>query len=186
MDGTEMPENTSIFLGSEVTSDDIVHLKIINESSIATFAPKSNFNALINAYQLNRGRSWVITQTGMTAYLPNCYSVTPVSPVLPTLYEVNWSGTSAWVYARTQDVHINYWQDGDRHHPDESSPPRQPDQDWIVKEGHVARIRDVKLCKPLLDWWTAPNLPTALELAGTAAIVTSEPFWNLSAEGPNR
>lgn len=186
MDGAEMPVGSVIFIDSDVTSDNTVHLKIISLGSTATFAPKSNFKALINAYQLNRGGSWVSTQTGMTAYLPNCYSVTPVDPVLPTSYEVNWSGTSAWVYARTRDVRINYWQDGDKHPPDESRNPRQPDEGWIVRQGHVARIRDVKLCKPLLDWWNEPNLPTGLELAGTAAIVTSEPFWDLSAEGPNQ
>ncbi len=187
IDGTRMPVNSSIFLDSDVTSDDATHLKLINHGNVLMFTPKSNFRALMNAYKLNNGGSKVATHTGMIAYLPNCYSVMPVNPLFSTLYEVDWSGSSVWVYARSHDVRISYWSDGDAHHPWETTNPRGADRGWIVREGHVARIRDVKLCRPLIEWWPPDNLNTALELMGTAAVVTSEPWWwqqDISPEHP--
>lgn len=187
VDGTQIPTATSIF-ENDVVSTSAAHLSVVNEGNTLIFASNSNFKALTNAYKLNSGGSKVATRTGMTAYLPNCYSVTPVDPLLTTTYEVNWSGSAVWVYARSHDVRINYWKDGDAHPPESAPDPRPPDQGWIVKEGHLARLRQVKLCKPILDWWDQPNLPTGWELAGTVGTVASEPFWfqNLSSSSPEQ
>lgn len=191
VDGTSSQTTTTIFVQDEVATDASTHLHVINAGNSLVFTPNSNFQALKNGYRLKSGGSKVATYTGLTAHLPDCFSVTPVNPVYMTLYEVNWSGSAAYVYARSEDVKINYWMGGEPK-PDDRN-PRNPDRDWIVKEGHTARINDVHLCRPLLDFWPQPNLPTALELAGTAAVVTSEPFWpigggttkqNMSAEGP--
>jgi len=188
IDGAHMPAYSSIFLNDEVSANGSAHLRIVNEGNSLTFTPDSSFRALKNAFRLSRGGSKVATNTGMTAFLPNCYSVTPTNPLFTTLYEVNWSGPSVWIYARSHDVRINYWKDGDTHHPEVTPNLRPADQGWIVKEGHLARLRDVKLCKPLFDWWPQQDLATGLQLAGFAGTVASEPFWfqkhNLSASGP--
>jgi hypothetical protein len=184
IDGTQTPSGTTIFVDQDVASDTNTNFSVINEGNTLLFAPNSKFKAMKNAYRLKEGGSNIVTSTGLTAHLPNCYSVTPVIPVFMTLYEVNWSGNSALVYARKEDVRINYWAKGE---PNADQPnPQAPDQGWIVKEGQMARIRDVKLCKPLIDLWPEPNLPTAMELLGTTAVVTSEPWWwpNMSSESP--
>jgi len=185
IDGTLFRTTGPIFVKDEVSTDTATHLSVITYGSTLVFTPNSNFVAKKNGYELKSGGSKVASYTGMTAHLPNCYSVTPVNPTLMTLYEVNWSGSSAFVYARSLDVKINYWMSGE---PDsDTANARHPDRDWIVQEGHTARIRDVKLCKPLLDFWPNSNIPTALELAGTTAVVVTEPWWTkqkMSADTP--
>jgi len=185
IDGTQSPPGTLIFVSQNVASDTSHALNVVNEGNMLVFTPDSHFEAMKNGYKLNSGGSHVVTYTGMTAHLPDCFSVTPVTPIFMTLYEVYWHGNSAWVYARREDVKINYWATGE---PNGNKPnPQSPTRDWIVKEGHSARIRDVKLCKPLVDFWPQPNLPTTMEMLGTTAVVTSEPWWwpnNMSSESP--
>lgn len=181
---TETPGGgTPIFVKEEVATDSATHLQVISHGNSLLFAPNSKFEAGKNEYKLESGGSKVATYTGMTAHLPDCFSVTPVKPYYMTLFEVNWSGSTAYVYARFQDVKINYWMGGSPKLGEAN--PRKPDRDWIVKEGHTARIDDVRLCRPFVYFWPNPNLPTALELAGTTAVVTSEPFWPWPSSKPN-
>jgi len=190
VDGTPSLTTTTIFVSSEVETDDVTHANVINRGNTLVFTPRSSFRAMRNAFKLRSGGSKVATYTGMTAHLPNCFSVTPVRPDYMTLFEVDWSGEAAIIYARSQDVRINYWAGSEPDADTNPDPNPRGDREWIVKEGHTARIRDVKLCKPLIDFWPEPNLPTALELAGTSAFVSSIPFWsssskpNMSSEGP--
>ncbi|MGZ4787796.1 MAG: hypothetical protein ACXVZX_04700 [Terriglobales bacterium] len=176
VDGTPSQTTTTIFVNSDVVVAPDTHVSLINRGNSLVFTPKSNFQALQNAYRLKSGGSKVATYTGMTAHLPNCYSVTPVRLDTLTQYEVNWSGESAFVYARKQDVRINYWASGEPE-PGTSRRAGDTDRGWIVKEGHWARIRDIRLCKPLIDWWPAPNVATAAGLTATTGFAVSIPFW---------
>ncbi len=185
VDGTPSQTTTTIFISDDVITDTTTHVRVITTGSTMVFTPNSNFVAMKNAYRLKSGGSKVGTYTGLTAHLPNCYSVTPVNPVIMTLYEVNWSGSSALVYARSGDVRINYWGGGEPD-PDKVRNPAQPDRGWIVQQGHMARISEVKLCKPLVDFWPQNIAPSVLGLAGASAASVLPPvLWNMSAESPS-
>ena len=160
VNGTPSKTTTTIFVSDNVETDTATHADLTSRGNSLTFAPNSQFVAEQNAFKLEKGGSKVATYTGMTAHLPDCWSVTPVRPDYMTLYEVVWSGSSAYVYARSEDVKL-----------------KGAGREWTLKEGHTARIRDVKLCKPAIDFWPQPNLPTMLELAGTTAFVTTIPLW---------
>jgi hypothetical protein len=176
IDGTPSETTTTIFVKNEVVVGNKNLANVIAPGNSLVFAPNSNFQALHNAYLLKSGGSRVATFTGMTAHLPNCYSVTPVRLDTITQYEVNWSGNSAFVYARKQDVRINYWMSGEPD-PTQDHNRNEPDRDWIVKEGHWAKIDDVKLCKPLIYYWPDPNFPTAAGLTAATGFFVSIPFW---------
>ena len=174
VDGTPSQTTTTIYVSSEVVTDTTTHLNVINAGNTLVFTPNSSFRAMRNGFKLNSGGSKVASYTGMTAHLPNCYSVTPVNPAYMTLYEVNWSGSAALVYARSEDVRINYWAGGE---PNDEGNPKQADRGWVVRQGQTARIPDVKLCRPVIDFWPQPINPTAIELGVTTAVVVSIPFW---------
>jgi len=190
IDGTKTPVPTTIYDKQDVVTDPSLNLDVINRGNTLAFKPNTHFTGGVNNFRLLSGGSKVASYTGMTAHLPDCFSVTPVDPNYMTLYEVNWTDSSALVYARYQRVKIRYWLGGEPR--DDDTTQRQPTREWIVDEGHMARIRDVHLCRPLIDFWPNPNLPTALELGATAAVVTTIPLWGtggpskqpISAEGP--
>src|SRR4051794_24127809 len=96
IDGTPSQTTTTIFVTNEVVVDPNTHANVISHGNTLVFAPNSDFQAMVNAYRLNRGGSRVATYTGMTAHLPNCFSVTPVRPDYMTLFEVNWANQSAY------------------------------------------------------------------------------------------
>ena len=183
VNGTPTESGATVFVDKNVEVPDAGHIGLVGVGNSLVFIPKSKFHTMHNAYRLESGGSKVATYSGMTAHLPNCYSVTPVQLDTLTQYEVNWSGNSAYVYARKRDVRINYSASGE---PDRSRDvtDHHPNRDWIVKEGHWARIDDVKLCKPAVFLWPEPNLPTALELTGATGFFVSIPFWDMSSDRP--
>ena len=183
VDGTLSESTITIFVDNDVVVDPNGVVSLISRGNSLIFAPKSKFQAMHNGYRLQSGGSKVASYSGMTAHLPNCYSVRPVRLDTLTQYEVNWSGAAAYVYARKQDVRINYWVSGEPD-PKTDHNSNHPDHDWIVKQGHWARINDVKLCKPAVFLWPEPNLPTALELSGATGFFVSIPFWDMSSEHP--
>ena len=176
VNGTPSQTTTTIFVSNDVLVDRNTHVNVIAQGNTLVFSPGSNFQAMQNAYRLKTGGSRVASYTGMTAHLPDCFSVTPVRPDFMTVFEVDWAQGAVYVHARFQDVKIRYWMGGEPV-PDKDQNPRAQDRDWIVKEGHTARINDVKLCRPLIDFWPQPNLPTALETAGATGFFVSIPFW---------
>jgi hypothetical protein len=178
-----------LFVNERVTVDKSSHIAVIKHGMSITFSPSTQFTTMANAIKLEKGGTKVSTYTGLTTHLPNCYSVTPLDPTQMTLYEVDWAGTAAIVYARSLNVRIRYWGGGE---PDPTKNQRSPDREWIVKEGQMARISQLSLCKPLVDYWPQPNWPTGLELSAAIAAFTAPVFIdypkkqnNLSTEGPN-
>jgi hypothetical protein len=159
----------------------------LSHGNSLVFSPNSHFKALKNGFRLESGSSKVASYTGMTTHLPNCFAVTPVIPTYMTLYEVNRVGNSAYVYARSSDVKIEYWAGGEPERNNSRDNLRNPDHNWVVKEGETARIHDLPACKPLVDFWPQSNLPTAVENGVAAGFFVSIPFWpsNMSSQSPH-
>jgi hypothetical protein len=175
VNGTEMPMTGSVFLDDVVDTATTSPVRFSSEGNTLVVAPDTNFKALKNAYRLEKGASRVATFTGMTAQV-DCFSITPVTPVLETRYEVNWTDRSVWVYARAEDVYIYRHGAGDT-----------VLQKWLVKQGKVARIREARLCKPLVDIYPLPELPYAEAFgAWSAAIVLAETYpWHKRDASPD-
>jgi hypothetical protein len=165
------------------------HVLVTERGMSVIFSPGTRFTTMSNAIRLEQGGTKVTTYVGLTTHLPNCYSVSPVDPTQETLYEVDWSGSSAVIYARSLNVRIRYWGGGE---PDPTKNQRSADREWIVKEGQMARIGQLPSCKPLVDYWPQPNWPTGLELSAAVAGSTSTAFLdfqrkqhNMSSQGPS-
>jgi len=171
----------NLYANENVLTDTTNHLHVISRGNTLIFTPNTNFHTRINAFDLESGGSKVASYTGMTAYLPHCFSVSPVDPNLLTLYEVDWlQDKAAVVYARSQDVNINYYVNGA---PRYNEGTKAPTKSWIVKEGHFARIPDVPLCKPILYFGPEPSITplVPLAIAGPAVAVT---IWQLNETSP--
>jgi len=188
VDGTPSQTSANLFDNSTVLNDAAIHTSVMGEGNSLVFAPKSDFVAKINAYLLKSGGSKVATHTGMTAGV-GCFYVTPVTPVYFTQYEVNWSGTSVFVYARNEDVYIIQGRPEDENRrsiKDEIADDKN--RRWLVKAGHTARISEVHLCKPLVDILPWNNLGPALGLAATTGTAAMVPItWDddqLSSDHP--
>jgi hypothetical protein len=168
VNGAKVPMTTSIFDQDVVDMDTQSAGRFSSAGNTLMFTPGSNFTAKKNAYRLEKGGSRVATYTGMTAEV-NCFSVTPVNPVYTTLYEVNWVDSAVWVYARSEDVYIYQHGAGST-----------IDRKWLLQQGKIARIREARLCKPLLDIYPQPELPYAVGFgAWSAAIVLAETYpWH--------
>ena len=148
VDRTPSLTTINLYANQDVLTDTANHLHVISRGNTIIFTPNSNFHTRVNGFDLNDGGTKVASYTGMTAFLPNCFSVSPVDPNLLTLYEVDWLDKSAAVvYARSQNVNINYYVEGA---PRRDEPMKAPTKSWTVKEGHFARIPDVPACKPIL------------------------------------
>lgn len=195
VDGAPSMSAITLFQDNNVDVDGGHLISVINPGNVLLFAPKSHFVALLNAYELKDGASNVSTSTGMTAVVPDCFTVSPVNADIRTYFEVNWWGVSAFVYARVQDVDIRYWitgapRPGTLH-------PRPPDRQWVLKQGHVARILNARECKPLVDLWPQSGLPAGVNAALAAGAIAvpgtiAGELWgtgsqpNLSAESPDQ
>jgi len=142
VNGTPSRFTTTIFVNDTVDTDTQTSASLASRGNRVVFTPNSRFLAQQNAFRLDSGGTKVATYTQLTTHLPDCFSVAPVSNYLMTLYEVNWSGTSALVYARSQDIKIT-----------------GAGREWIVKEGQTARIDEVRLCKPLVYVWPQSSFP---------------------------
>jgi hypothetical protein len=167
--------SASIFAEDKVDATGGSILRGISEGNSLIFTADSSFIAKKNAYRLEKGGSKVATFTGLTAEV-NCFSITPVTPILETLYEVNWASPAVYVYARTEDVYIR-WGDG------------KVQREWILKQGKVARLRNVRACEPLVDIFPLSIAPYAIATGATSAsIILAEtyPWSDMSQESPGR
>jgi hypothetical protein len=169
IDGVTSPSATPIRVDDIVFTEANNSAQVIGKGNTLVFTPNSNFVAQMNAYVLKSGGSKVASYTGMTARV-GCFSVFPVDSNLMTLYEVNWSGSSVWVYARSYDVYITR-----QEHPGDTNVDDK--HRWLVKGGQTARISDVHLCEPLVGIWPVDNLNTAIALGATSAVVVTIPLW---------
>jgi len=188
VDNSPSYTTTNLYVNQQVVTDTSNHLHVISRGNTLIFTPNTRFHTRVNAYELESGGSKVASYTGMTAYLPNCFSVTPVDPNLMTLFEVNWSGEqTAYVYARSNDVRIRYWAKGA---PKLGDPATPSDQDWVVRQGHFAQIPNVPGCKPILLFGPEPGVPAdvAAVAATAAAPIPALIIWqrkpNISQPNP--
>ena len=152
VNGTPSETTTTIFVDDKVSTDTLTNANLASRGNRIVFTPNSKFLAQRNAFKLESGGTKVATYTQLTTNLPDCYSVTPVSNYLMTLYEVDWDDKAVMVYARSHDIKI-----------------KGAGREWELKEGQWARIRNVRLCEPLVEIWPGVELPPGAQLA--AAIV---------------
>jgi hypothetical protein len=157
---------TNLYKDETVSTNMGTHLHVISKGNTLIFSPDSKFQAWVNAFELNEGGSKVASYTGMTAYLPDCFSVTPVNPTQMTLFEVDWSSGTAYVYARSQDVKIHYWAEK---YTKSSTSQKSPTKSWTVKQGDVARIPNVSACEPFVYFVPQSEWPTIIETGVASA-----------------
>ena len=166
VDNTPSYTTINLYKDETVSTNMGTHLHVISRGNTLIFSPDSKFQAWVNAFELNEGGSKVASYTGMTAYLPSCFAVTPVNPTQMTLFEVDWSNGTAYVYARSQDVKIHYWAD---HYPKPNEQQKPPNKGWTVKQGDVARIPNVQACEPLVYFVPPSQWPTIIEASAASA-----------------